>query len=251
MWPRREQLTTAVTPYLIERLDPREGERILEVGPGGGSATLAFAGRVGSGTVVGVDLSHALVELARRRAREAGATNISLVVADAQDDTIAGAPFDAVVSQFGVMFFDEPVRAFANLRAHVAEGGRLAFACWRGADLNPWNLLATLAPFVAPPSPPEPGKSLAGLFSLADPAATTSLLEAAGWSSVARQAHDVVVVVERDAVFDEQFLTLIGVEDDVLDDARHAVDERLSGLTRADGRLEASLAFQVFTASNA
>ncbi|MBO0692542.1 MAG: class I SAM-dependent methyltransferase, partial [Acidimicrobiaceae bacterium] len=135
VWPRREELTNLVTDKLLDHLRVQPGEHVLDVGCGGGLTTLALGGRVGpSGLVVGYDLSEPLLALARSRAADQGSTNTRFVVGDAQQAEFDGGPFDAVVSQFGVMFFDDSTAAFANLRRHVKPDGRLVFACWQSAD---------------------------------------------------------------------------------------------------------------------
>ena len=77
-------------------------------------------------------------ERLRGEAEGVGNGETDAAVADVQRETVPGGPFDAVISQFGVMFFDEPETAFTNIRRQLVDGGRLAFACWRAPDLNPW-----------------------------------------------------------------------------------------------------------------
>jgi SAM-dependent methyltransferase len=195
--------------------------------------------------VVGADISVPLVGFAAQRARDRGAANVRFVVADVQREGIDGAPFTAAISQFGVMFFDEPVVAFANIRAQLGPGGRLAFVCWQAPAKNP----CSVAPFVAPPPPPAVGKSPTGPFSLSDPDHTTSILAAAGWSAIQRTAHERNVTVDPDAIVDDGQLTFLGVSDRDFDAARTAVNDHLADLQRDDGRYNAPLAFQVFTAA--
>ena len=251
VWLRREELTGRVTPLLLGRLAPASGERLLEVGCGGGTATFALAEAVAPGEVVAADLSEPLVGLARRRAAARGVGNVTLLVADVQDDEISGAPFDAVVSQFGVMFFDHPSRAFTRLRSLVRPGGRLTFACWRSAELDPWSLSPLIGRFLsrrsaAPPGPPA--GPAPGPFALADPGATRSLLEAAGWIDVDLRVDDLVVPVARDVVFDDGELEWRGVPEQVLAEARSAVTAELDRLAGPDGRLDAPLAVWTVTA---
>ena len=137
---------------------------------------------------MGADISAPLLELARARGEAQGARNVSFVVADVQRETVPGGPFDAAVSQFGVMFFDEPETAFANIRRQLVGGGRLGFACWRAPDLNPWFPGPALAGIVPPPPPPAPGKSPTHPFSLADPEHTAGFSRrAAGARSPTRR----------------------------------------------------------------
>jgi SAM-dependent methyltransferase len=251
VWPRREQLTSAVTDLLLEHLRPTEGQRVLDVGSGGGTTAFAVARRIGGGgSVVGADISTPLVRFATGRAQEQGLANVRFTVADVQQQQIGGGPFDAVLSQFGVMFFDEPAAAFANIRAHAVPGARLAFACWQPADRNSWYAGHAVARFVEPPPPPPPGKSPAGPFALGDADRTAAVLVAAGWTDVEHTPYQVSVAAEREAIMlDDEQMAFMGITDDQLADARRALDEHLAGLQRDDGRYEAPLAFQIFTAT--
>jgi SAM-dependent methyltransferase len=250
VWPKREALTSAVTALLLDHLEPGEGERVLDIGSGGGTATLAAGRRVGSGgAVVGADISVPLVTLARRRAADEHARNVSFCVADVQHDTVAGGPFDAALSQFGVMFFDEPVAAFANIRRHLVPGGRLAFACWQAVEQNPWFVGPALAAYVPPPEPPGPGKSPTGPFSLSDPDRVAALLASAGWTGTHRTPCELTANVDPDAIVDDGQLTFLGVPDGSFDQARRAVDEHLDQLRAAGGRIDAPLSMHIFTAT--
>ncbi len=247
-WPKRERLTTAVTDVLLSQLRLAPADRVLDIGTGGGVAALAAARVVGDGAVVGADISAPLLELARSRGEAQGAANVSFVVADVQRETVPGGPFDVALSQFGVMFFDEPETAFANIRGQLVGGGRLGFACWRAPDLNPWFPGQALAGIVPPPPPPEPGKSPTHPFSLADPHHTIRILEASGWREVTHTPHDLVVTVDRDAIVDDEALGFFGLSADSFGAAWEAIERQLAPITRDDGRIDAPLAFQIFTA---
>jgi SAM-dependent methyltransferase len=250
VWPKRERLTSEVTRYLLDTLAPAAGERIFDIGSGGGIAALAAAAAVGDdGAVVGVDISAALCRLAAERATKAGTRNVAFEVADVQTEPIAGAPFDAAMSQFGVMFFDEPVTAFRNIHAQLRAGGRIAFACWQPAEVNPWFFADALAGLVPPPPPPEPGKSPTGPFTLADPERTTEILENAGFANIRRTAHELETIAPEDTVADEDQLVFLGVTDDQLPAAWDAVSRYLSPLRIDDKHSRFPLAFQIYTAS--
>jgi ubiquinone/menaquinone biosynthesis C-methylase UbiE len=114
---------------LLERAAIRPGERVIDVGCGSGATTLAAAPLVGAqGSVLGVDVSEPMLAVARRRA--AGLGNVRFVAADAQTHAFEPGAQDLVLSRFGVMFFDDPPRAFASLRRALRPGGRLCFVCW-------------------------------------------------------------------------------------------------------------------------
>jgi SAM-dependent methyltransferase len=250
VWPKREQLTSAVTEILLGHLGLLEGERVLDIGSGGGTSALAAAGLVGGeGRVSGADISAPLVDFARRRASDRGTPNVSFLVADVQHETIPGGPFDVALSQFGVMFFDEPSAAFANIRRQLVPGGRLGFVCWQAVESNPWWVGHAVAPYAPAPKLPAPGKSRTGPFSLSDPDHVREILTGSGWKSVERAPYELVVTVAREAIVDDEQLAFLGVEQASIEQARQAVEHHLDQLDDGAGGLQAPLAVQVFTAT--
>jgi SAM-dependent methyltransferase len=249
IWPRREALTDNVSADLLAHLAPERGERVLDIGSGGGKLSIAVAERVGpEGQVLGADISEPLLELARDRARQAGAANVGFVLADAQRDDLPGAPYAAATSQFGVMFFDEPVVAFANIRRQVQKGGRLVFACWQSMDRNPWALGHAIGAYTPSPPAPADGKSQTGPFVLGDFERTSGILVAAGWRDPQAAPYERVVAVDRSAIFDDGQLVFNGVAEDDLPPARDAMERHLAQFTRADGLLHFSVSYFVVSA---
>jgi SAM-dependent methyltransferase len=159
------------------------GEHVLDVGCGCGATTLAAARAVAPGAAAGIDIAAAMLARARANAADAGLVNASFEQADAQVYQF-DASYDAVISRFGVMFFADPVAAFANLLAATRPGGRLAFACWQPLADNEWLLvpLAALAEHVPLPEPDEPGAP--GMFSLSSTDRLRQVLSDAGWHDI-------------------------------------------------------------------
>nr|WP_277606013.1 class I SAM-dependent methyltransferase [Glycomyces sp. L485] len=182
-WVANEAIYDAVfapvTAAIIDAAALRPGHRMLDVGCGPG--TLLAAGVAADATSVGVDISAEMAEAARHRAPEA-----TVVVADAQvADLLTDGPYDRVLSRFGVMFFDDPAAAFANIRRACAPRARMAFACWRGLDENPmFTLGSTLLTERLDPQPESPPPGAPGPTAFADADRLSSLLEDGGWGSI-------------------------------------------------------------------
>jgi SAM-dependent methyltransferase len=186
-----ERFDTMLAPFgrrLLAASVLEPGERVLDVGCGNGAVSLEAARAVGpGGWVTGLDLSAPMLEVARRRAEEQ-AVAVDFVQGDAQTAPF-DRPFDVAVSRFGVMFFDDPEVAFANLLKATRSGGRLCFVCWQEMLANEWMAVPAMAMVaqVGIPELPEPGAP--GPFALADAQRTRGLLESAGWSEITVDEH--------------------------------------------------------------
>jgi ubiquinone/menaquinone biosynthesis C-methylase UbiE len=131
-------------------LAPREGEHILDIGCGCGQTTLILAARVRpTGSVIGVDISKPMLDVALRRARPAPDLQVAFRTLDVQTSDLGHGRLDAAFSRFGVMFFGDPVAAFANIRGSLKPDGRLAYVCWRPLNENPWMQAPLLSRFGA------------------------------------------------------------------------------------------------------
>jgi SAM-dependent methyltransferase len=164
---------------------PAAGERVLDIGCGTGWTTRAAARAVGDGHALGVDISEMLVARAAATAEEEGVPNVAFTVGDAQVHPFEAGSLDLAISRFGVMFFADPVAAFANVGRALAPGGRLAVACWQELAHNHWILVpfGAMTAEVGRPEPPPPDAP--GPWSLADPDRVRSVLGAAGFKGVA------------------------------------------------------------------
>jgi SAM-dependent methyltransferase len=189
-WADRQQsqdvLLAPIADIMIDRARPAAGERIVDVGCGSGATSIAFAQKVGpTGHVLGIDISGPMLVRARQVA-PAGLP-VEFVLADATVYPFAPASFDLLVSRFGVMFFAEPARSFANLRRGLKPSGRLAFACWREPRENPFFMAPLQAVYKHVPKLPQVGPEEPGPFAFASEARVHRILGKAGFTAIAME----------------------------------------------------------------
>ncbi|MFT3855430.1 MAG: class I SAM-dependent methyltransferase [Ilumatobacteraceae bacterium] len=186
-----DRMLSGVTGHLLDAITVEHGQRIADIGCGTGTLTGAIADR--GAHAVGIDISETMVGGARRRFPD-----LEFVVADAQLDPLPG-PFDQVVSRFGVMFFDDPVAAFANIGTATTDGATMTFLCWRGIAENPAisagarKLIAAL-----PEAPPPMDPTAPGPMAFADPARLRGILIDAGWDAIDIEPVDSVARYDLD-----------------------------------------------------
>lgn len=199
-WAEKDQMMASmlgpIARDLLAHCEPGEARAVLDIGCGGGSETLLLAERLEAGArVLGVDVSAPLLDVARQRLAAAGelAVTVDFLRADAASHAFEPDAWDFLFSRFGVMFFDNPVAAFANLRAALAPGGRLAFCCWQRLEDNPWTLVPLRAALehLPPPEPPAPGAP--GPFAFADRERIGRVLRDAGFADISIQHQDVTM----------------------------------------------------------
>jgi ubiquinone/menaquinone biosynthesis C-methylase UbiE len=207
---RYDRQLAPFTEALLQRIRLTPHGSVLDVGCGCGALTLAVARTADS--AVGIDISVPLTQVASERAGSAQIDNVEFVIADAQTYAFAPGTFDLVISQFGLMFFDDPVGAFSNLRRSLTPGGRLAFISWQGLPANEWlSVIATeVAKHVAVPQ--FGGLSNGpGMFALKDQGETTALLESAGFTEVTFESLAPTILLGGGGTLDQSMDFLLGM----------------------------------------
>jgi SAM-dependent methyltransferase len=180
-----------VSDAVIEAAALKPGEHVLDIGCGAGLTSLEAAHAVApDGHVLGVDIAAPMVEAARALAGKHGAANLKFTVGDAQTERFTP-PANALISRFGVMFFEDPVVAFANLRRSAAAGARLVFAAWAPLEHNQhWAVpLQLVEALTGPGTPRTPHAS--GPLAFDDQSYVLSILRDSGWRNGKIQAKTV------------------------------------------------------------
>jgi SAM-dependent methyltransferase len=245
-WAREHERIDARFAPILDRLLARAaaqpGERVLDIGCGSGTSTIALAERVGpAGRVLGIDIAAESVEVARRRIDAAGLAQAEVLLADAATHPFPPGGFDLLASRFGVMFFLQPIAAFAHLRAALRPGARVVLTAFRSPAENRWTTGAAAAVRDLVPPPPPPGPEEPGQFAFADPARVERILRGAGFAEVALAPEDVPMRLGTDAAEAAAFAMTLGQVSRALQDApdgtreglREAVRDRLLDFYRA------------------
>jgi ubiquinone/menaquinone biosynthesis C-methylase UbiE len=223
-WVETQELLDAMfKPFedlLVEAVSAGSERQVLDVGCGTGSTTLAVARRLGAkGRCIGIDISEPMLTAARARAEREG-TPASFIRANAQDHAFEPASFDMIISRFGVMFFDDFVQAFANLRRAAKDDAELRFIAWRSPSENPFMTTAERAAAPLLPNLPARQPDAPGQFAFADSRRVHRILEESGWTHIDIRPLDVPCTLpEKELV---RYLTRLGPLGVIL----HEADER-------------------------
>ncbi|RVU20367.1 class I SAM-dependent methyltransferase [Streptomyces antnestii] len=223
-WARHQVRWDAVNAEynqpLLDAAGIRSGDRVLDVGCGSGVTTRLAARAAGpEGRALGVDLSGPMLARAEEIAREEGPENVAFEQGDVQVRPFDAGSFDVAVSRFGVMFFADPVAAFANIRHALRSGGRLAFVCPAEPEHNDWlRAFSGLRDILPVGDFGAPGAGGPGMFALSDADATRKVLAGAGFTDIEVRRLEVYGVWGRDAGDAASFILTTGP-------GRHAMDQ--------------------------
>ena len=200
--PLQSRLVSAVAGRLQQR-----PSKAFDIGCGPGSTTIAVANACPEASIIACDISEALAGIASQRTAEFA--RVKVVVGDAESVAAAEAPTDLFFSRHGVMFFDDPARAFRGFRSAARGGASFVFSCFQDWELNPWasELASAAAGRVLPP----PGRESGG-FAFADRNYVSGLFKSAGWTNAeARSAPFSYVMGEGENAVDYALSFMIDI----------------------------------------
>jgi ubiquinone/menaquinone biosynthesis C-methylase UbiE len=245
-YERREPILEASRPiheWLVQHLDPKSGERILEIAAGPGDTGFLAAARLGSnGRLVSTDLSSSMIDAARKRGAELGITNAEYRPLDAQAMDLADSSFDGVICRWGFMLMPDPAAAFRECRRVLASGGRLVLAVFTGPDRNPFASIPARILVEMGQLPPPSAEWRPGILALADRTRLHALIKAAGFTSIDIEP---VAMTWTFASVDEYWAFLVDVtalgplvrtlHEEDRERFRKMLNERLAPFTSGDG----------------
>lgn len=215
---------------LVEEVTGAAASRVLDVGCGAGSTTLAVARAVGSEGCTGVDISEPLLSAARARA-ERERVPVHFIRADAETHPFAPGSAEIVISRFGVMFFADPVRAFVNLRRAATTDGILRAIAWRSPAENPFMTTAERAAAPLLPNLTVRRPDGAGQFAFADARRVETILRDAGWAEIDIAPIDVACTVPEHEL--DRYVTRMGPVGSALQDVDETTRAQVTGVVRA------------------
>jgi SAM-dependent methyltransferase len=226
----------------VKNLEPRDGQRVLEVAAGPGDTGFLAAKHLGNGRLVSTDLSPEMVDVARQRGAELGIQNADYQVLDAQAMDLADASFDGVLCRWGLMLMPDPAAALRECRRVLVPGGRLAFAVFTGPEENPFASLPARTLMEQGHLPRPTGAWQPGILALGDRGRLQALLDGTGFASTRIEAVEMAWhFAGTNAYWDFLVeLTALGplirsLSDTSREAFRTTITERLAPFTHQDG----------------
>lgn len=181
---RRDHVLAPIADLILDHARIAIGENVLDVGCGCGATSIAAGRATGpTGTVIGVDLSAPMLDVARQRLATSEADDVNFVHADAQTVQL-DTRFEVAISRFGTMFYADPVAAFTNIGAHLRPAGRLCIATWQPLTANPWLVVPGVALLQYGTLPDGADANDPGMFAQSDRTVITTTLQSAGFINI-------------------------------------------------------------------
>jgi SAM-dependent methyltransferase len=234
-----------VSVAMVESLDLQPGQRVLELAAGPGDTGFMAAELVQpGGTLISSDGAEPMIEVARRRAAEAGIDNVEFRQLELEWIDLDTASVDAVLVRWGIMLAVDPEAAAREIRRVLRAGGSAALAVWDARERNPWATIPGRAlvelGHAEPPDPDVPGP-----FALSAPGALAEVLEDAGFTEVevsevevSRRYDTVAEMVEESADVSPSFSsTFRGLTAEQQAEVAAHVESGAAPFTDADGHV--------------
>jgi len=194
----RPLVTTALGIHgtrAMDRLAPKAGSSVVDIGCGFGDTTQQLGERVGkTGKAVGVDAAENFIKAARREAEHM--PQVSFEVADVEA-SVPGGPYDYAFSRMGTMFFNSPVFALRNVRKVLVPGGVFYMVVWRKKEANEgfYNSELVVREILGDPPKGDNVTCGPGPFSMASADVVSDQVLAAGFASVSFERSDADILI--------------------------------------------------------
>jgi len=228
--------------WLVKHVEPKDGQRVLEIAAGPGDTGFMAAGQLGNGRLVSTDLSQVMVESARKRGAELGIENVDFRVLDAQAMDLEDESFDGIICRWGFMLRPDPAASLRECRRVLKPGGRLVFAVFTGPQENVFASIPARILTEAGHLAPAPAAWRPGILALGDRERLQSLLDGVGFASVSIEPVDMAWTFRNT---DEYWtflidLTALGplvrsLSDEARAAVRKSIDEKLVAFTHDNG----------------
>ena len=175
----------------INNLKLQSSDKVMDIGCGIGASSIKMAKIVGdNGYIHGFDISNPMIRKARKMVKQSRIKNVKFTVADVQTEKFENNVFDAAYSAWGVMFFENPMEAFANIKKSLVPNGKLSFFCWAALENNSIFsiVLKTSAKFIE--VKPLPSRTSPGPFAFQDSDYIYQVLKDAGFHDIVLKSHE-------------------------------------------------------------
>lgn len=197
--------------HAIKILNPKSGEKILDIGCGTGSTSQSLSKLVGeNGLITGIDISEPILRFAKNQLENRNIKNIDFIQEDAQTFNLSNFNYDAIFSRFGIMFFEDPFFAFKNIKKSLNSRGRITFICWSNREENDWITLSSKVASQFLELPPKNNPREPGPFAFEEYSYIKEILTKSGWKNINIKNHKENIIVGKTLDHAAAFLSKMG-----------------------------------------
>ena len=197
--------------HAIKILNPKSGEKILDIGCGTGSTSQSLSKLVGeNGLITGIDISEPILRFAKNQLDNRNIKNIDFIQEDAQTFNLSNFNYDAIFSRFGIMFFEDPFFAFKNIKKSLNSRGRITFICWSNREENDWITLSSKVASQFLELPPKNNPREPGPFAFEEYSYIKEILTKSGWKNINIKNHKENIIVGKTLDHAAAFLSKMG-----------------------------------------